>query len=231
MSTTKPTVVLVHGAFADGSGWRQVYENLTRDGYPVAIVQQATTSLTADVAETRAVIEEADGPVVLVGHSYGGAVITEAGTHPQVAALVYVAAFAPDAGESVQTLIAEPVPGAPVPPIVPRHDGGLVVDRSQFHEAFAADLPDDLARFMADSQPPWGGAAVSAPISEPAWRSRPSWYLVATQDRMIPPPAQHGMAHRAGAEVITVEASHAVFVSQPDAVANVVRRAAQAVNA
>lgn len=231
MSTTKPTVVLVHGAFTDGSGWRQVYESLTRDGYAVAIVQHATASFAADVAETRAVIEEAEGPVVLVGHSYGGAVITEAGTHPQVAALVYVAAFAPDTGESVQTLIADPAPGALVPPIVPRHDGSLIVDRSQFHEAFAADLPDDLARFMADSQPAWGVAAVGAPVTEPAWRSKPSWYVVATQDRMIPPPAQHGMAQRAGADVRTVEASHAAHVSQPDTVADVVRLAAQSVTA
>lgn len=227
--STEPTVVIVHGAFADGSGWRQVYEDLTRDGHRVAVVQHATASLAGDVAETRAVIEEADGPVVLVGHSYGGAVITEAGRHEQVAALVYVAAFAPDAGESVQTLIADPVPGAPVPPIVPRHDGGLVVDRTRFHEAFAADVPADLARFMADSQPAWGGAAVGSPVGEPAWRSRPSWYLVATQDRMIPPTAQHGMAQRAGAEVSTVEASHAVYVSRPDAVVDVVRLAARAV--
>lgn len=230
-STGRPTVVLVHGAFADGSGWRDVYDSLTRDGTRVAVVQHATASLAADVAETHAVIEETGGPVVLVGHSYGGVVITEAGAHPQVAALVYVAAFAPDAGESVQTLIADPPPGAPVPPIVPRHDGGLVVDRAQFHEAFAADLPADVARFMADAQPAWGGAAVGTPVSEPAWRSRPSWYVVSTQDRVIPPPAQHGMAQRAGAQVRTVEASHAVYVSQPEAVADVIRLAVAGVGA
>ncbi|GAA1501563.1 alpha/beta fold hydrolase [Nocardioides humi] len=231
MSTTTPTVVLVHGAFVDGSGWQPVHDILTREGLDVAVTQHSTQSLTGDVAEVQQVIEAHDGPVLLVGHSYGGVVITEAGTHPQVAGLVYVAAFAPDAGESVATLIAEPDPNAPVPPIVPRKDGSLVIDRDRFHEGFAADLPADQARFLADSQAAWGGAAVGTPVTEPAWRSKPSWYVVATDDRMIPPAAQQGMAARAGAVVETVAASHAVYVSRPEAVADLIRRAVTTVSA
>ncbi len=231
MSTSNPTVVLVHGAFVDGSGWQQVHDILTRDGFSVAITQHSTQSLAGDVAEVQQVIEAQNGPVLLVGHSYGGVVITEAGTHPQVAGLVYVAAFAPDAGESVATLIAEPDPNAPVPPIVPRKDGSLVIDRDRFQEGFAADLPADQARFLADSQTAWGGAAVGTPVTEPAWRTKPSWYVVASEDRMIPPAAQQGMAARAGAAVATVAASHAVYISQPDAVADLIRRAARTAGA
>ncbi|MDM4762811.1 alpha/beta hydrolase [Galbitalea sp. SE-J8] len=231
MSTTRPTVVLVHGAFVDGSGWQPVHDILIGDGLEVAVTQHSTRSLADDVTEVTQVIESRGGPVLLVGHSYGGVVITEMGTHPQVAGLVYVAAFAPDAGESVATMIADPDPGAPVPPIVPRTDGSLVLDRDRFHEGFAADLPAAEARFLADSQAPWGGAAVGTPVTEPAWRSKPSWYVVATDDRMIPPAAQQGMAARAGATVETVAASHAVYVSQPDAVAGLIRRAAETVSA
>ena len=230
-TTTNPTVVLVHGAFVDGSGWQPVHDLLTRDGIDVRVTQHSTQSLTGDVAEVQQVIEAQDGPVVLVGHSYGGVVITEAGTHPQVTGLVYVAAFAPDAGESVATLIADPDPDAPVPPIVPRKDGSLVLDRERFHEGFAADLSPEQARFMADSQAAWGGAAVGTPVSEPAWRGTPSWYVVASDDRMIPPAAQQGMAARAGATVETVAASHSVYVSQPEAVAAVIRRAVESVGA
>jgi pimeloyl-ACP methyl ester carboxylesterase len=230
-NTTKPTVVLVHGAFVDGSGWQSVHDILTGDGFTVRVVQHPTRSLADDVAATHLVIEQHDGLAVLVGHSYGGAVITEAGNHPQVAALVYVAAFAPDKGESVQSLIPEPEPGADVPPILPLADGSLAIDRDRFHQAFAADLPADLARFMADSQTPWGGEAVGTPVGEPAWRSKPSWYLVATEDRMIPPPGQQGMAARAGATVASVAASHSVYVSQPQAVADLIRQAAAAISA
>lgn len=191
----------------------------------VRVVQHPTRSLAEDVAAVHQVIASLDGPVVLVGHSYGGVVITEAGTHPQVAGLVYVAAFAPDTGESVQTLIADPPPDAPVPPIVPAGDAGLAIDREQFHAAFAADVPAELARFMADAQPPWGFEAIGTPVTEPAWRTKPSWYLVATDDRMIPPPAQQGMAGRAGATVAEAAASHSVFLSQPDAVVDLIRQA------
>ena len=230
MDTNTPTVVLVHGAFVDGSGWKPVHDILIRDGIDVVVTQHSTQSLTGDVAEVQTVIESQDGPVVLVGHSYGGVVITEAGTHPQVAGLVYVAAFAPDAGESVASMIAEPDPNAPVPPIVPRKDGALVLDVEKFQEAFAADLPAEQAGFMAHSQAAWGGAAVGTPVTEPAWRSTPSWYVVAGEDRMIPPAAQQGMAARAGATVTTVPASHSVYVAQPEAVAGVIRQAVEAVS-
>jgi pimeloyl-ACP methyl ester carboxylesterase len=227
----KANVVLVHGGFVDGSGWQAVYELLTADGYRVSVVQNPTLSLEGDVAATRQVIDAQDGPVVLVGHSYGGAVITEAGTHDQVAALVYIAAFAPDKGESVNTLIADPPPGAPVPPILPPRDGFLFLDRDKFAGSFAADLPAELAAFMADSQVPWGVNALGGSITEPAWRIKPSWYLVATDDRMIPQPAQRAMSERAGATVIQAPGSHAIYVSQPSAVAALIHEAASAVTA
>ncbi|GAB3849652.1 alpha/beta fold hydrolase [Dactylosporangium cerinum] len=223
---TLQNVVLVHGGFVDGSGWQGVYESLSRDGFRVSIVQNPTLSLKGDVEATRQVLDAQDGPVVLVGHSYGGVVITEAGTHPNVAALVYVAAFAPDKGESVSTLIADPPPGAPVPPILPPQNGFLFLDREKFPASFAADLPAGQAAFMADSQVPWGVAALEGAVTEPAWRSKPSWYLVATDDRMIPPPAQHAMARRTGATVSEIAASHSVYLSQPEAVASLIAQAA-----
>ncbi|HEX6403823.1 MAG TPA: alpha/beta hydrolase [Pseudonocardiaceae bacterium] len=219
-------VVLVHGGFVDGSGWQGVYDLLKRDGYHVAVVQNPTLSLEGDVAATQQIIDAQDGPVVLVGHSYGGAVITEAGTDPNVAALVYIAAFAPDAGESVNTLIADPPPGAPVPPILPPKDGFLFLDREQFPASFAGDLPAEQAAFMADSQVPWGVDALGGSITEPAWRVKPSWYLVATEDRMIPPPAQRAMSKRAGSTVVEVPGSHAIYLSQPAAVAALIKQAA-----
>jgi pimeloyl-ACP methyl ester carboxylesterase len=167
---------------------------------------------------------------VLAGHSYGGAVITEAGNHPNVAALAYITAFAPDKGESVNSLIADPPPGAPVPPILPPKDGFLFLDRDKFAASFAADLPPAQAAFMADSQVPWGVDALGGAITEPAWRTRPSWYLVATDDRMIPPPAQRAMAERAGASVSETPGSHSIYVSNPAAVAAVIAQAATAVN-
>lgn len=230
MNSNSPTVVLVHGAFVDGSGWQPVHDILTRDGLEVVITQHSTRSLAEDVTEVQQVIESQDGLVLLVGHSYGGVVVTEAGTHSQVAGLVYVAAFAPDAGESVASMLAEPDPEAPGPPIVPRKDGSLVLERDRFQNAFAADLPAGQARFIADSQTPWGGAAFSGAVTEPAWRSKPSWYVVATEDRMIPPAAQEGMAARAGASVEKVAASHSVYLSQPEAVADLIRRAAKTVD-
>ncbi len=222
-------VVLVHGGFVDGSGWEAVYDLLKQDGYHVSIVQNPTLSLAGDVAATRQVVDAQDGPVVLVGHSYGGAVITEAGTDPKVAALVYIAAFAPDKGESVNSLIANPPPGAPVPPILPPKDGFLFLDREKFAASFAGDVPAQEAAFMADSQVPWGVDALEGQITEPAWRSKPSWYLVTTEDRMIPPPAQRSMSQRAGSTVVEVKGSHAIYVSQPAAVAALIRQASSAV--
>ncbi|MEU7899670.1 alpha/beta hydrolase [Nonomuraea sp. NPDC049152] len=228
MDTTIPRIVLVHGGFVDGSGWQGVYDLLKRDGYTVAVVQNPTLSLEGDVAATRQVIDAGSGPVVLVGHSYGGVVVTEAGTHDSVVALVYIAAFAPDKGESVNSLIADPPPGAPVPPILPPTGGFLLLDREKFHASFAADLPAGQAAFLADSQVPWGVDALRGAVSEPAWRHKPSWYLVATEDRMIPPPAQRAMAERAGSTVTETPGSHAVYVSAPAAVADLIRQAATA---
>ena len=224
-------IVLVHGGFVDGSGWEDVYKILKKDGYPVSIVQNATITLADDVATTKRVLDAQTKPVILVGHSYGGAVITEAGTHPKVAGLVYVTAFAPDAGESVSTLIANPPPGAPVPPILPPQDGFLALDRAKFAASFAGDVEKSKAEFMADSQVPWGVNALGGTISVPAWKSKPSWYLIATDDKMIPPPAQHAMSKRAGSTVVEVKGSHAIYVSQPAAVAALIEKAAKGVAA
>jgi len=186
-------------------------------------------SLKGDVAASIMIIDAQSEPVILVGHSYGGAVITEAGTNPNVMALVYIAGFAPDKGASVNTLIADPPPGAPVPPILPPRDGFLFLDREKFHASFAGDVSDELAAFMADSQVPWGVEALSGTITEPAWRSKPSWYLLTTEDRMIPPAAQRQMSERAGSTVVEVAASHSVYVSQPAAVAELIQKAASEV--
>jgi pimeloyl-ACP methyl ester carboxylesterase len=229
--STSGTVVLVHGGFVDGSGWQEVYRLLKKDGYSVRVVQNPTLSLEGDANATRRIIDAQGEPVILVGHSYGGAVITEAGNDPNVKALVYITAFAPDAGESVNTLIADPPPDAPVPPILPPQDGFLFLDRDKFHDSFAADVPADLAAFWADSQVPWGVDALAGTITEPAWRNKPSWYLVATEDRMIPPPAQRMMAERAGSTVSEVPGSHSIFLSHAAEVARVIEQAAARVMA
>jgi pimeloyl-ACP methyl ester carboxylesterase len=221
-------IVLVHGGFVDGSGWEGVYKALKKDGYTVSIVQNPTLSLAGDVAVTKRALATQNGPVILVGHSYGGAVITEAGNDPKVAGLVYVAAFAPDKGESVSTLIKNPAPGAPVPPILPPQDGYLFLDKAKFAASFAADVSPDMAAFMADSQVPWGVEALGGTISEPAWKTKPSWYLVTTDDKMIPADAQRAMSKRAGSTVVEVKGSHAVYVSQPLAVASLIENAAKA---
>jgi len=222
-------VVLVHGGFVDGAGWESVYKTLKKDGYNVSVVQNPTISLEDDVAATKRVLAAQDGPAILVGHSYGGAVITEAGNDPKVAGLVYISAFAPDKGESVATLIKDPPPGAPVPPILPPEDGFLSLDKAKFSAAFAADVDEEKAAFMADSQVPWGVGALSGTISEPAWKKKPSWYLVATEDKMIPPAAQRLMSKRAGATVTEVKGSHAIYVSRPDAVVALIEQAAKGV--
>jgi len=221
-------VVLVHGGFVDGSGWEGVYGLLTKDGYDVSVTQHPTLSLEDDAAAVKRIVDAQGGPVVLVGHSYGGAVITEAGTDANVSALVYVAAFAPDTGESVNKLIEGFPQDGPQPPILPPQDGFLFLDREKFHDSFAADVDADLAAFMADSQVPWGLEALGGTISEAAWRTKPSWYLVTTEDRMIPPQAQREMSGRAGATVDEAAASHSVYVSQPAAVADVIKKAASA---
>lgn len=221
------SVVLVHGGFVDGSGWMDVYKILKKDGYKVTIVQNPTVTLADDVAVTKRAIAAADGKVILVGHSYGGVVVSEAGTDPKVAGVVYIAAFAPDKGESVQSLIANPAPGAPVPPILPPKDGYLFLDNAKFAASFAADVRPDVAQFMADSQVPWGVEALAGAVTNPAWRMKPSWYLVASEDHMIPPAAQRQMAARAGAHVSEVAGSHAVYVSKPAAVAKVIEDAAK----
>lgn len=224
-------IVLVHGGFVDGSGWESVYKILKKDGYNVSIVQNPTISLEDDVAVTKRALAAQDGESILVGHSYGGAVITEAGNDPKVARLVYITAFAPDRGESVATLIQNPPPGAPVPPVLPPQDGYLFLERAKFATSFAADVDAEKAAFMADSQVPWGVGALSGTISEPAWRAKPSWYLVATEDKMIPPAAQRAMSKRAGSTVVEVKGSHAIYVSQPAAVAALIEQAAKGLSA
>jgi pimeloyl-ACP methyl ester carboxylesterase len=221
-------VVLVHGGFVDGSGWRGVYDILTNHGYTVSIVQNPTLSLAGDAAAARLVIDQQPGPVILVGHSYGGAVITEAGSHPNVAGLVYITAFAPDKGESVNKLIANPPPGAPVPPILPPINGYLFLDKAKFAASFAGDVDAETAAFMANSQVPWGLDAVGGEITEPAWRSKPAWYLLVTDDRMIPIAAQRFMCERAGATPTEVPGSHAIYVSNPRAVADLIETASVA---
>jgi pimeloyl-ACP methyl ester carboxylesterase len=226
MNESSLAIVLVHGCFVDGSGWEGVYNVLRKDGYDVAIVQNPTTSLADDVAFTKRVIAARPSKVLLVGHSYGGVVITEAGTDAKVAGLVYVAAFAPDKGESIDSLIKNPPPGAPVPPILPPQDGFLLLDQHRFAASFAADVDELKAGFMAASQVPWGVSALAGEVTLPAWKSKPSWYLVASGDKMIPPPAQRQMAQRAGSTVIEVRGSHAVYVSQPQSVASFIEKAA-----
>ena len=230
VATAAPvSVVLVHGGFVDGSGWEEVYNILRKDGYNVTIVQNPTTSLADDVSATKRVIGAQKKPVILVGHSYGGVVITEAGNDPKVSGLVYIAAFAPDKGESVAALIKDPPPGAPVPPILPPSEGFLLLDKTKFAASFAADVNAAKAEFMANSQVPWGVEALNGTISEPAWKTKPSWYLVATDDKMIPPPAQRAMSKRAGSSVVESSGSHAIYVSKPGAVSELIKKAAKSV--
>jgi pimeloyl-ACP methyl ester carboxylesterase len=219
-------IVLVHGGFVDGSGWESVYAILKSKGFNVSIVQNPTISLADDVVATNRVIDVQDGPVVLAGHSYGGAVITEAGNNPKVERLAYIAAFALENGESVGALIKDPVPGAPVPPVMPPKGGFLLLDPTKFADSFAADVEPGLAAFMGNSQVPWGLDALNGVVSNAAWKSKPSWYLVATDDKMIPPDAQRFMAKRTEAKVIEAKGSHAIYVSQPQAVADLIAKAA-----
>jgi pimeloyl-ACP methyl ester carboxylesterase len=224
-------IVLVHGAWADGSGWGGVYRHLRNEGFPVSVVQNPTISLADDVQATRRVMAAQDGPVTLVGHSYGGTVITEAGNDPKVVGLVYIAGWVLDKGESISSLLdnllKDAPPGTPLPPILPPQDGFVLLDKAKFPASFAGDVDRERAEFMADSQVPWGVAALTGTIGEPAWRSKPSWYLLTTEDRMIPPPAQRFMSQRAGATVLEGAGSHAIFISQPAVVANLIVQAAK----
>lgn len=230
MSAAGKSVVLVHGGFVDGSGWKGVYEILKRDGYNVSVVQNPTLSLEGDDAATRLVIDQQQEPVILVGHSYGGAVISQAGTHDKVAALAYIAAFAPDKGESVNSLLGGFPEGGPQPPILPPVNGLLFLDKEKFHDSFAGDVSQEEAVFMADSQVPWGVNALGGTVNEPAWRTKPSWYLVTNDDRMIPPVAQGSMSERMGATVAQTPGSHAIYVSRPEVVANLIKQAAASID-
>jgi pimeloyl-ACP methyl ester carboxylesterase len=232
MAQTKSTtvvknIVLVHGGLVDGSGWKDVYKILKKDGYTVSIVQEPTISLPDDLAVTKRVVDGQNGPVILVGHSYGGVVITEAGNDPKVAGLVYVTAFAPDKGESAASLIKSVPPGAPAPPILPPQNGYIFLDKAKFPAFFAADVNPDMASFMADSQVPWGVEALGGAITQPAWRTKPSWFLITTEDKMIPPDAQRAMSKRAGSTAVEVKSSHSVFLSHPQAVAHIIEEAAR----
>ena len=229
-SKARKAIALVHGGFVDGSGWAGVYNTLKEKGYNVVVVQNPTKSLADDVAFTKSAIDRLKSEVVLVGHSYGGVVITEAGRHPQVTDLVYIAAFAPDKGESVSSLIANPPAGAPVPPILPPDKGYLFLDRAKFAASFAADVDPRTAAFMADAQVPWGVDALAGAVTEPAWKTKPSYYLVASNDKMIPPPAQRKMAERIKARVSEVAGSHAVYVSKPREVAEIIEKAVASSN-
>ncbi|MDF0546474.1 alpha/beta hydrolase [Sphingobium sp. H39-3-25] len=224
------SIILVHGAFVDASGWQAVFTDLVARGFEVLVTQHPTVTLEGDVAVVRDAIAAARNPVVLVGHSYGGAIITAAGTDSNVAGLAYVAAFVPDAGESVGMLAAAPLEAEETPaPVIPAREGFLLVDPVGFAQAFAADVDPAITRFLAAAQQHWGLGAVDAPVTEPAWASKPAACLVATADRMIPLRAQRLMAARAGAPVTEVEASHAVMLSQPGAVAAFIAATAAAI--
>jgi pimeloyl-ACP methyl ester carboxylesterase len=223
---TVRNIVLVHGAFADGSGWRGVYYNLTARGYRVSIVQNPLTSFAEDVAATQRVLDRQDGPVILVGHSYGGSVITEAGVDPKVVGLVYVAAFAPEVGQSTLDQYTE-VP--PPPNFVPEEqpDGFAFLNAEKFRSSFAGDTSEADAAFLRDSQVPIAMAALAAPVTVAAWKTKPSWYVVATEDGAIAPELLRSTARRIGAETTEVPGSHVVFLTQPKAVADVINAAAK----
>jgi len=224
---TVKNIVVVHGAFADGSGFHKVYDILSKKGYHVSIVQNPLTSLKDDVDATNRILEKQDGPAILVGHSWGGAVITEAGVNPKVAGLVYIAAFAPDNGQTAGQLISS-LPAAPENGILPPDAKGLVYyDRAKFHAGFAADLSKADADFMAASQGPIFAQCFGAPITEAAWKTKPSYGIVATEDKAINPDIERNMYKHAGAKITEIKASHAVFISQPDAVAKVIIEAAE----
>jgi pimeloyl-ACP methyl ester carboxylesterase len=220
------SIVLVHGAFVDASGWQPVYNLLSKDGYEVLVVQNPTITLRDDVAATRQAVAKARHPVILVGHSYGGAVITEAGDDPKVKSLVYLAAFAPEVGESVFQLATAPTPDPEPSPLLPPEDGFIRVDPVKFPTAFAADVDPAITRFMAAAQVPWGLDAVQTKIATAAWKTKPVYFLLTTQDHMVAPATQRAMALRAKATLVEAQSSHAVMLSHPKAVADFITRAA-----
>lgn len=223
-------IVLVHGAFADGSGWEALYKILKKKGYNVSVVGNPNTGFGDDVAATKRVIARQDGPVLLVGHSYGGAIITEAGNDPKVAGLLYIAAFAPDANETLLQLL-QSGPPAPNSGILPPDEFGFVwYDLKKYHSGFCADLPKEQAAFLADSQIPVSATVFGATIASPAWKSKKTWYIVATEDQTIPPDGERFMAKRMGATVTEIKASHLVFMSKPQAVADVVETALKGIS-
>lgn len=225
--TPVKNIVLVHGAFADGSGWEAVYKILKAKGYNVSIVGNPNTGLADDVAATNRVLDRQTGPVLLVGHSYGGAIITEAGNHPKVAGLFYIAAFVPDANETLLKLLQSGLP-APNSGILPPDEHGFIwYDVAKYHSGFCADLPKEQAEFLAASQIPVSASVFGASFTNPAWKSKPSWYIVATEDQTIPPDGERFMAKRAGAKVTEIKASHLVFMSKPKAVTEVIEAAAK----
>jgi pimeloyl-ACP methyl ester carboxylesterase len=217
-------IVLVHGAWADGSGWRGVYDILKKDGYNVSIVANPLTSLADDVAATERVLSRQNGPTILVGHSYGGAVITEAGMNAKVVGLVYIAAFVPDVGESVFGFLPKDGPQLPIEPTA---DGFAFFNRNAYLAAFAPDVDPALGSFMADEQVPVSIAAGNTPLTSAAWKTKPSWYLVSKQDRIIPPGAELMMATRAKAVTAEVDGSHVAFISHPEAAAALIESAAR----
>ena len=219
-------IVLVHGAFADGSGWEGVYKILKSKGYNVSVVGNPDTGMPDDVAATQRVLDRLDGPCILVGHSYGGAIITEAGNSPKVAGLVYVAAFAPDAGETLGALLNS-APHDPVSGIMAPENGFVWYDKAKFHAGFCADLPKDQADFLADSQVPVAAAAFGYVFKEPAWKTKPTWYIVSAEDHSIPPSLERTMGKRTGGKVSELKASHLGFISHPKDVADVIEAAAK----
>jgi pimeloyl-ACP methyl ester carboxylesterase len=226
---TVKNIVLVHGANTDGSAWRGVYDILTRDGFDVSVVQQPLTSLVDDVAATQRVIDQQSGPVILVGHSYGGTIITVAGADPKVRALVYVAAVQPDVGETTSQLAASMPGTVPSGDLKPTKDGFVFVDPAKFPADVAADLPSAQARYMANSQMPVAAAAFDAPVTVAAWHDKPSYGIIATADRALNPKLAHWMYKRSGARITEINGSHLVYVSHPDAVASVIERAARSI--
>lgn len=219
-------VVLVHGAYADGSGWRGVYDNLTGRGYRVTVVQNPLTSLADDVAATQRVLDRQDGPTILVGHSYGGTVITEAGVDPKVVGLVYVSGLAPDIGESTDDQFAE-IPPPPAIVIEPQADGFAFINLEKFKDGFAGDTSDAEAAFLRDSQVPTALTAFATDVSQAAWHDKPSWAVIAKQDQTIDPTLLRQTAQRIGAVTEEIDGSHVSFVTHPEQVADVIVRAAQ----
>ncbi len=228
--TTVKNIVLVHGAFADGSGWKGLYDILTKRGYHVSVVQNPLTSLEDDVAATKVVLDQQDGPTILVGHSWGGAVITEAGNDPKVVGLVYVAAFQPDAGESALQWLKTAPPAPENGVLSPDEKGIVYYDKAKYHAGFCADLSKEEAEFMYASQGAFYAKGFVTPITHAAWKDKPAYAVVATEDKSINPIIQRNMYKRSGTIMTEVKGSHAVYISQPKAVADVIETAAKALS-